>query len=91
MKRWILFLSLATCILVSGCAHSGWKRQDGVKVTYSNFIEDHRQCYFSIQIRPGLKMIPFFGDVYGMTVQQEEKKRYEKCLQEKGYYKGEDR
>jgi len=91
MKK-LIMLVIVLGLLVGGCAYKGWVRTDGTtEVTYSNFMPDHRECYHSSQIRPGLKFIPIFGDVYHMSVAQEEINRYNKCMEEKGYCKKDGR
>jgi uncharacterized protein YraI len=84
---WVMVLAL----LMGGCAYKGWVRTDGTEVTYSNFMPDHRECFRSTQIRPGLKFIPAFGDIYGLSVVQEETRRYNECMKSKGYYKKDGR
>jgi hypothetical protein len=45
MKRWILFLSLAICILGSGCVKNvGWKRSDGQPIDQVQFNKDREEC-----------------------------------------------
>lgn len=45
MKRWILFLSLAICILVSGCVKNiGWIRSDGQPLDQVQFNKDREEC-----------------------------------------------
>lgn len=85
MKKLLLLTMVVIGILVIGCAYKGWVRTDGTEVTYSNFRKANWECYSSI--KPGLQMIPIFGIFYNMAVQQEEKKQYEKCMEEKGFYK----
>ena len=66
-----MIITLLFIIMLSGCAHWEWKREDNVKVTYSNFIRDHQQCQFSESIL----MIVIGGLGH----------EYYKCMEEKGY------
>jgi len=83
MKRWILFLSLAICILVSGCTHSGggsWVRKD----TREHWETSPEQLQRDYQECDGRPLQAYVGSI-GWNLIPMNMKQVKQCMREKGY------
>lgn len=77
MKRWILVLSLATCILVSGCASPGLEKsgggksywmKDGIRVPSEQPQKEFLECRGPTWTKEGMTISEFKND-YGLCLE----------------------
>jgi len=86
MKK-LLMLVVMIGLVVSGCAHKAWVRDDGTEATYSDYIKANSGCGHASGILSWKSGIPIYGTIYDYSNQEERLKRYDDCMKERGYVK----